>query len=222
VADRATIGTPTHSPRPRERAQLTAMPSTSVLVVDDHPALRAGLRGLLEQEPGMTFLGAVAEERRLAEAVARSRPDVVVLDYALGHGDGLSACFRLKQRSQPPAVVLYSGYVDDVFAVPAAVAQADAIVPKSAPVEVLLDAIRAASTRQARLPAPDPELIQAASSRVGPDDLPVIGMLFARVPVREIADTLDTTPADVRARALRIIAEMQATDRVEAALVADA
>ena len=197
-----------------------AMPSTSVLVVDDHPALRAGLRGLLEQEPGITFLGAVGGEQGLAEAVARRRPDVVVLDYALGRGDGLSACFRLKQRPDAPAVVLYSGYVDDVFAVPAAVAQADAIVPKSAAVEVLLDAIRAAATGEARVRAPDPELIQAASSRMQAGDLPVIGMLFARVPVREIADTLGTPSADVRARALRIIAEMQATDRVQPALAA--
>ena len=118
------------------------MPPIAVLVVDDHPALRAGLLGLLEQEPGIRCVGAVADERGMVRAVRRERPDVVVLDYALGRGDGLGACFRLKQRPDPPAVVLYSGYVDGVFAVPAAVAQADAIVVKSAPVQGLLDAVR--------------------------------------------------------------------------------
>src|SRR4051812_46902574 len=181
------------------------MSSISILTVDDHPALRAGLRGLLEQEPGLELIATVADEREMTEAIRRDHPDVVVLDYALGRGDGLSACFRLKQRPNPPAVVLYSGYVDPVFAVPAAIAQADAIVPKHAPVAVLLDAIRAAALGSALLPAPDPELVHAASSRLRDDDLPVIGMLFARVPVREIAETLESSPGDIRRQALRII-----------------
>jgi DNA-binding NarL/FixJ family response regulator len=198
------------------------MSTVSVLVVDDHPALRAGLQGLLEQEPGMRCTAAVAGERDLLRALGRERPEVVVLDYVLGRGDGLSACFRLKQRPDPPAVVLYSGYVDDVFAVPATIAQADAIVPKSAPVQDLLDAIRTVAGGGAALPAPDPELLQAAAARVPEQNLPVLGMLLARVPVGEVAETLDTTPADIRARALRMIGEMQAADRVRGELVGSA
>jgi len=189
------------------------MPPISILVVDDHPALRAGLEGLLSQEPGFRHLGAVDDEPQLMDAMQRLRPDVVVLDYALGRGDGLSACFRLKQRRDAPGVVLYSGYVDHVFAVPAAVAQADAIVAKSAPVEELLTAIREVAAGEAEVPHPDPELMQAASARLHDEDLPVLGMLLARVPVPEIAETLDTTAPDIRSRALRIIGEMQAADR---------
>jgi len=190
------------------------MAAITALVVDDHPALRAGLQGLLEQEPPIRCVGAVADERGMARAVRRERPDVAVLDYALGRGDGLSACFRLKQRPDPPAVVLYSGYVDGVFAVPAAVAQADAIVVKSAPVQELLDAIRTVAGGAGAPLQPDPEMMHAASSRLQERDLPVLGMLFAGVPVDEIAQTLETTPADIHARALRMIGEMQATDRV--------
>jgi DNA-binding NarL/FixJ family response regulator len=189
----------------------------SVLIVDDHPALRAGLAGLLELEPGFAAVVAVASEEQMLAALNRSRPDVVILDYALGRSDGLSACFRLKQRTDPPAVVLYSAYVDDVFAVPAAVAQADAIVSKSAPVARLLEAVRAAARGESRLPQPDPEKVEAASSHLRADDIPVLGMLFARVDVQDIADTLGTTPRDVRSRALRIIGEMQASDRVRSA-----
>ena len=188
----------------------------SVLVVDDHPALRAGLTQLLTQEPGYRLLDAVSNEAALAVALRRERPDVVVMDYALTHGDGLSACFRLKQRSRPPGVVLYSAYVDDVFAVPATLAQADAIVSKSAPVEDLLDAINAVAAGEAELPSPDPEAIEASSARLRVEDLPIVGMLFARVQVHDIAATLDVAPSDVRARALRIIGEMQAQDRLHA------
>src|SRR5689334_9111967 len=99
-----------------------------VLVVDDHPALRAGLEGLLAGEPDVVFVGAAPDADGLLDVVGRLRPDVIVLDYALGQDDGLATCFRLKQLCDAPAVVLYSAYVDRVFAVPAAMSQADATV----------------------------------------------------------------------------------------------
>jgi len=187
--------------------------AVSVLVVDDHPALRAGLEQLLDQEAGYQLLGAVSSEAGLAIALQRHRPDVVVMDYALTHSDGLSACFRLKQRPHPPGVVLYSAYVDDVFAVPATLAQADAIVSKNDPVEILLTAIDAVAAGESRVPSPEPEVIEAASARLDAEDLPIVGMLFARVRVGDIAMTLGVDPREVAARALRIIGEMQAHDR---------
>jgi DNA-binding NarL/FixJ family response regulator len=196
-------------------------PTVSVLVVDDHPALRAGLKQLLDQEAGYRLIGAVSSEAELAIALERDRPDVVVMDYALTRGDGLSACFRLKQRPDPPGVVLYSAYVDDVFAVPATLAQADAIVSKNDPVEVLLTAIDAAAAGESRVPSPDPELIEAASARLEAEDLPIVGMLFARVRVDDIATTLGVESREVRARALRIIGEMQAHDRRHALVARD-
>jgi DNA-binding NarL/FixJ family response regulator len=191
---------------------MQASPIT-VLVVDDHPALRAGLKQLLDQEPCYRLLGAVATEAELALALRRERPDVLVLDYALARGDGLSTCFRLKQALRPPGVVLYSAYVDQVFAVPATLAQADAIVSKNANVDVLLSAIDAVAAGESEVPLPDAEAIEAASSRLLSDDLPILGMLFARMRVVEIAATLGLAPREVRSRALRIIGEMQAQDR---------
>jgi DNA-binding NarL/FixJ family response regulator len=187
--------------------------AVSVLVVDDHPALRAGLEQLLDQEAGYRLLDAVSSEAELATALRRHRPDVVVMDYALTRGDGLSACFRLKQRPHPPGVVLYSAYVDEIFAVPATLAQADAIVSKNDPVEALLTAIDAVAAGASLVPPPDAELIEAASARLGAEDLPIVGMLFARIRVGDIATTLGVESREVRARALRIIGEMQAHDR---------
>jgi DNA-binding NarL/FixJ family response regulator len=198
---------------PRNRTD-PASPVT-VLVVDDHPALRAGLERLLEHEPGYRLLAAVSSEEELTIALGRNRPDVVVLDYALSHGDGLSACFRVKQRSDPPGVILYSAYVDRVFAVPATLAQADAIVSKNAPVEELLAAIDAVAAGDAQVARPEAEVIEAASSGLRPEDLPVLGMLFAGMQVDAIATTMGVRPHDVRSRALRIIGGMQARDRVQ-------
>src|SRR4051794_23357021 len=180
-----------------------------VLVVDDHPALRAGLRGLLAGEPGLRCVGTMPGAEGLVDALRDTRPDVVVLDYALGRDDGLATCFRLKQQPDPPAVVLYSAYADPVFAVPAAMAQADAMVAKSAPVGELLGTIRAVAAGISRRPDVDPEMMAAASARLVVEDLPIAGMLLGAVPVAQIAETLDLSVADVRRRALRIIGRLQ-------------
>jgi DNA-binding NarL/FixJ family response regulator len=203
---------------------VTATPSSGptrevirVLVVDDHPALRAGLARLLSAEPGIECLATLAGTGRLSEAVRDGRPDVVVLDYALGSGDGLTACFRLKQHPRPPAVILYSAYVDRVFAIPAAIAQADATVSKSAPVDELLSAIRGVASGDVRRPELGRELIDAASARLATEDLPIAAMLLDATPVAEIGEVLDMSVADVRSRGLRIIGRLQAGDRLEVA-----
>jgi DNA-binding NarL/FixJ family response regulator len=177
----------------------SAQNTVRVLVVDDHPALRAGLEGLLSNEPGVECVGALDGSDGLLAAVHDLRPDVVVLDYALGADDGLSTCFRLKQQPDPPAV-------------PAAIAQADATVSKSAPIDQLLGAVHgaAAGTRLRR--QHDPELIQAASARLLTEDLPIATMLLGATAVGDIADVLETTATDVRNRALRIIGRLQASD----------
>jgi DNA-binding NarL/FixJ family response regulator len=184
-----------------------------VLVVDDHPAIRAGLEGLLTGERGFDCIATLAETSRLLGAVTEIRPDVVVLDYALGGSDGLTTCFRVKQQNSPPAVVLYSAYVDHVFTVPAAIAQADATVSKNAPVGELLGAIRDVASGGATPATLDHELIEAASARLLADDLPIAGMLLSATPVAEIADIVDIPVSEVRRRALRIIGRLQAGNR---------
>jgi len=186
----------------------------SVLIVDDHPALRAGLEGLLAHAAGFSFAGALASERDLAATVARDRPDVVLLDYALEHGDGLSACFRLKQLAEPPGVVLYSAYVDRLFAVPATLAQADGIVSKTAPVDELLRVVHDVARGERHMPPLDHDAMDAALARLAADDLAVAGMLLARVEVASIASTLGLSDRAVRSRSLRIIGELQAPDRI--------
>jgi DNA-binding NarL/FixJ family response regulator len=185
-----------------------------VLVADDHPALRAGLRGLLDGEDDLECVGTVASAGELDDALRATGPDVVVLDYALGSDDGLTACFRVKQRRHAPGVVLYSAYVDDVFAVPAAMAQADATVSKTAPAADLLAAVRRVGEGHADRPGLDAEILAAASARLCAEDLPIASMLFSATPVADIADVLGLSISDVRAGALRIIGRLQAGSRL--------
>ena len=125
----------------------------------------------------------------------------------------MSVCFRVKQHPRAPAVVLYSAYVDAVFAVPATLAQADAIVSKTATVDELLDVVRGVARGQRHMPFLLPDAISAATSRVPADDLPIAGMLFAHVAIPEIAETLRLSENEVAARALRMIGGMRGSGR---------
>jgi DNA-binding NarL/FixJ family response regulator len=192
---------------------LGAMRRTRIAVLDDHPAVRLGLERLLRREPGFGPVAAVGSERDLMQVVAREDVDVAVLDYGLADGDGLAVCQRLKQRARPPRVVVYSAYAGPGMMVPAAIAQADAVVGKAEPVGVLLDAIRRVARGERLLPPPRPELLEAAGARLGVDDAPVVAMLLAGASMGEIARTLALDEAAVVRRARRIIGRLTAGSR---------
>ena len=113
-----------------------------VVVVDDHKGVRMGLRRVLERSTGFALVAALADDRDLFTVLQHERTDVVVLDYDLERGDGLSLCLRIKARRDSPAVVIYSGYAAPSLVLGATVAQADALVHKADPVDVLLGSLR--------------------------------------------------------------------------------
>ena len=91
-----------HPPRPR-----TELPMIRVVVVDDHPALRAGLQTVLDSEPGIVFAGeSSGSEESVWPICCAARPDLVLLDYHLPRGDGLQLCYRIKQRCSARAVIV--------------------------------------------------------------------------------------------------------------------
>lgn len=80
---------------------------TTVLIVDDHADFRASATALLEAE-GFAVVATVADGETAVEAVARLRPDVVLLDVQLPGPDGFAVADRLAQLEEPPRVVLIS------------------------------------------------------------------------------------------------------------------
>jgi DNA-binding NarL/FixJ family response regulator len=161
-----------------------------ILLVDDHPALRAGLTAVLRAEPGLVPLGTAASEEELWPALNRTRPDVVVLDYHVPPADGLQLCRRIKRTLPPPAVLLYSAYADASLMIPARLAGADGVVNKGAPANELYDAIRTVARGDSVMPPVSRELLDDANARLDPEDLPILGMVLDGTPDAEIAKTL--------------------------------
>ena len=116
-----------------------------VLVVDDHPVLRAGLEAVLRAEPGFRCVGTAGDGAEMLAALDRTRPDVIVLDRRLGDDDGVALCAELRATSEAPEVVLYTANDDDGLDDLARAAGAHGVVGKTADVNELFDAVRLAA-----------------------------------------------------------------------------
>jgi DNA-binding NarL/FixJ family response regulator len=118
-----------------------------VLVVDDHPVLRAGLEAVLRAEPGFRCVGGAETGAQMWDLLRRGQPDVVVLDHRLGDEDGIQLCSEVRAEADAPAVLLYTADPSTAVERAAKTAGAHGIVDKAVDVGVLFDAIRVAGRR---------------------------------------------------------------------------
>jgi DNA-binding NarL/FixJ family response regulator len=180
-----------------------------VAVLDDHPAVLAGLRRLIDSEPDLTVAAAASTATELARKLDGLRPDVLVVDYDLARDDGLSHCRRIKSRPQPPAVIIYSAYAGPALTLAARAAQADGVVDKAEPVPTLLAAVRSVANGEVVMPPVPRDAFEAAVARLDDDDLPVFAMLLDREPLASIAQALRADEAEISWRTQRIVGRLR-------------
>lgn len=161
-----------------------------VLVVDDHPPVRAGVESVIATEHDLVCVASAATAAEALEAAERLSPEVVVLDYQLGSTDGLTVTRRLKALPVPPRVLLYSAYADSTLALLALVADADGLLNKSSRGYDVCDAIRRLAAGHPALPRIAGSTLRTVGERLDPDDLAIIGMLVHGTTHRDIAAVL--------------------------------
>ena len=177
-----------------------------VVIVDDHPALRAGLHAVLDAEPGIVFAGeSSGEEESLWPTMNRSRPDLILLDYHLPRGDGMQLCYRIKHDVPAPRVIVFSAYASPSLALPARLAQADGLLSKDVGARDLFHAIRAVYGGEQLIPPISATVLEEAFNRVESDQHAMIGMLLDGTSEADVAETLGITRRDVRNAVHRIV-----------------
>ncbi|MDV3223322.1 response regulator transcription factor [Intrasporangium sp.] len=126
-----------------------------VLVVDDHPVVRAGLRALLETKPGILVVGEAADGVAAVRGAEADRPDVVLCDLRLGEGlDGVAVTKALRHLAdQPPQVVILTTYDHDADIVRAVEAGAAGYLLKDAAPDDIVSAIARAHAGETVLDA---------------------------------------------------------------------
>ena len=116
--------------------------SIRIVLCDDHAVLRAGLKALLQSEPGLVVVGEAADGFQAVDRVLALRPDVAVVDITMPGQDGLAAARQIR-RSAPEVKILFLTMHDDgPFIAQALEAGADGYVLKRAADVELIDAIR--------------------------------------------------------------------------------
>jgi DNA-binding NarL/FixJ family response regulator len=160
-----------------------------VLVVDDHPAVRAGLVAMLRAEPGLVPVGSAADPEAAIAAARQTQPDVAILDYHLKSGDGLHVCREMRTLPAPPRILIYSAFAERALGLPAAVAGAHAVVDKGVSPDELFERVRTVARGETMLPI-TPEAMTAGAARLEPEDLPILGLVMDRTPRTEIAEVL--------------------------------
>jgi DNA-binding NarL/FixJ family response regulator len=117
-----------------------------VLLVDDDPLVRAGLRLMFAGHPGLQVVGEAGDGAELVAAVAAGTPDVVLLDVRMPQLDGVSALRAVRQRfAEPPAVVMLTTFRADGLVLDALQAGAAGFLLKHTPPEQIVAAVLAAA-----------------------------------------------------------------------------
>lgn len=201
-----------------------------VLVVDDHPVVRQGLRTFLDSRQGIEVVGEAADGVAAVAEAARLRPDVVLLDLVMPGGGGLAAIGRIRAGGDGPAVLVLTSFsgVDEV--VPAVRAGASGYLLKDVSPPDLEAAIRTLHAGGSLL---DPSVVGAVMGEVaspapagrGLDALTrrereVLAVLGEGLSNRDIAARLFVAEKTVKTHVSAILAKLGLADRTQAALYA--
>ncbi|MFF0744068.1 response regulator [Streptomyces sp. NPDC004111] len=198
----------------------------TLLLVDDHPVVRDGLRGMFAAAEGFEVLGEAADGPAGVELTARLDPDVVLMDLRMPGGGGVAAITELTRRGLRAKVLVLTTYDTDSDTLPAIEAGATGYLLKDAPRDELFTAVRAAAagrtvlspavaTRlvtQVRGPRPAPAAESALSAR----EHEVLTLVAKGTSNREIARTLFISEATVKTHLTHLYAKLAVNDRAAA------
>lgn len=127
---------------------------TRLLIADDHPVVRAGLAGLLSDEPGFEVVGEAADGEEAVRMAAATRPDVVLMDLRMPGVDGVAATARIcagEAGDPPPRVLILTTYESDDQILAAIEAGASGYLLKAAPQAEIVAGIRSVAAGQSAL-----------------------------------------------------------------------
>lgn len=139
-----------------------------IVLADDHAVVRAGIRALLEAQPGLEVVGEASSGREAVEVVEQFDPDVALLDIRMPDMSGLEACREIRARCPEVEILILSMYSDETYLREALEAGARGYILKESTDDDLVRAIRAVSDGDMAM---SPEMLKAmASSLISEQD----------------------------------------------------
>jgi DNA-binding NarL/FixJ family response regulator len=192
-----------------------------LVLVDDHPVVRAGLRALVESQADLEVVGEARDAAEAEDVVRRTRPDVVLMDLNLGEGPGGAAITaRLRGLPEPPQVLVLTTYVTETDIRSALDAGASGYLLKDAPPDELFRGVRAVARGETvlasdvaallvrRVNSPEPALTER--------EVQILGLLADGLANKEMARRLLVSEATVKSHLAHIYAKLAVESRAGA------
>jgi DNA-binding NarL/FixJ family response regulator len=192
-----------------------------VLVVDDHPVVRDGLRGMLSSEPGMQVVGECGDGESALSFVAAHEVDVVLMDLRMPGMGGVAAIRALAAKSPDVKVLVLTTFDTDSDVLPAIEAGATGYLLKDSPTADLVEGIRAAHDGRATLAPSVANLLltsvrSPSARRLSPRELEVLRMVAGGATNKEVASQLFLGETTVKSHLLNVFDKLGVRDRAAA------
>ncbi|GAA2455359.1 response regulator transcription factor [Actinomadura vinacea] len=201
------------------------MPDITLLIVDDHPVVRDGLRGMFTSAPGFEVLAEAADGREAVALATGLRPDVILMDLRMPGGNGVEAITEIIARGLPSKILVLTTYDTDSDTIPAIEAGATGYLLKDAPRDELFTAVRAAAEGRTVLsPAIASRLVDRVrapqGSTLSAREREVLRLVAKGTGNREIAAELFISQATVKTHLTHIYEKLGVNDRAAAVAAA--
>jgi DNA-binding NarL/FixJ family response regulator len=197
------------------------MAEISLLLVDDHPVVRNGLRGMFESAPGFIVLAEASNGVEAVALAAEHDPDVILMDLRMPDGGGLDAITELTRRGARAKILVLTTWDTDIDTVPAIEAGATGYLLKDAPRDELFTGVReAAAGRTVLSPAVASRLVSAVrtptASPLAAREREVLALVAKGTSNREIARELFISEATVKTHLSHLFTKLGVNDRAAA------
>lgn len=196
-----------------------------VVLVDDHPVVRAGVRALVDAQDDLDVVGEAADSAQAVAVVGETQPDVVLMDLSLGDGPGGAETTRLvRELPSPPHVLVLTTYDTEADVLDAVDAGAAGYLLKDAPPDELFRAIRGTARGETVLaPSVATRLLQRAASptpKVSPREVEILRLLARGLGNKEMARELLVSEATVKSHLSHIYTKLGVDTRAGAVATA--
>ena len=196
----------------------------SVLIIDDHPIVREGLKTFLNLQNDIKVIGEADSANRGLELAQTLHPDLILLDVQLPDRGGLSLLPELLELSPKPRVLVLTSYADDAYIREAMRAGASGYLLKHAGPNALLDSVRAALRGEIPLDASAVHSLTQADDDplddLTPRELEVLTLMAQGLGNADIAQDLAIAEKTVKTHATSLFAKLGVSGRTQAALYA--